>query len=253
VLPSHPSFYRDAEFITAHAAPLPLTFSATTGESVSFSTSGAHAQGFLVRAANPSSHVLLLFHEWWGLNDYIRREAERLRDSLAGFTVIAVDLFDGSVATTPEQASKQTSGAKPERLGAIIDGAIAYAQSLAGPNARISTVGWCFGGAWSLQAAIHAGGKGAACVLYYGMPDTAAASLNALRAPVLGIFAGRDKWITADRVHEFESAMNRANRSLTVRSFDAEHAFANPSNPHYDAGAGAEAESLMLRFLREKR
>ena len=87
--------------------------------------------------------------------------------------------------------------------------------------------------------------------MFYGMPDTAAASLAMLHAPVLGLFAGRDKWINADRVHEFETAMQKAGRSLTVQSFDADHGFANPSNPKYDAAATERANALAIAFLRE--
>ncbi len=252
-VPAHPTFYTDASFLAAHPAPLPFTFAPVEGKVVTFTTAGAKARGYLVPAARRTPNVLLVFHEWWGLNDYIKREAERLRDSLDGVTVLAVDLFDGSVATTPEEASKQTSGAKPARLGEIIDGAIAYAAGVVGPDVRISTLGWCFGGAWSLQGAIRAGTRGTACVMFYGMPDTAAASLAKLHAPVLGLFAGRDKWINADRVHEFEQAMSATHHSLTVQSFDADHGFANPSNPKYDAPAAHRAEALAIAFLREHR
>ena len=67
--------------------------------------------------------------------------------------VIAVDMYDGKVAATPDSAMKLMRGADMGRMAAIIQGAI----KKAGADASIYSVGWCFGGMWSLQTAILAG------------------------------------------------------------------------------------------------
>ena len=242
------AFYSDAKFIAQHDAPLPFAFVPTTGSTITFKTSGADGQGYLVSSPKKSDKYLLVFHEWWGLNGYIKQEAERLQTELGDVNILAVDLFDGVVATTPDQASKLAMGAKSERLLAIIQGAIDYA----GNTKEIATLGWCYGGGWSLQAAFLAGTKCRACVMYYGMPDTTTANLNKLAAPVLGLFAGRDQYITKEIVATFQQAARKLGKYVEVRSYDADHAFANPSNPHFNQAAKSDADRRAIKFLLEQ-
>ncbi|HTA27613.1 MAG TPA: dienelactone hydrolase family protein, partial [Bacteroidia bacterium] len=111
---------------------------------------------------------------------------------------------------------------------------------------------WCFGGGYSLQAAILAGKQAAGCVMYYGMPETDMAKLKTLHCEVLGLFANKDKWINPDVVKTFQDNMKKAGKKLTVKSYDADHAFANPSNPHYDGPSTSDANKMALEFINEK-
>ena len=241
------AFASDPGFRVSHEEPLPFTFVSEKGSWISFKTqNGPDAKAFEVKSDKPTRNVLFVFHEWWGLNDYIRQEAVRIQKTLGNVTVIALDLYDGKVATTREEAGNLTSGMKDERGRAIIDGALAYV----GHDARIFTIGWCFGGGWSLQAALEAGKQGTACVMYYGMPEMNPERLRMLHAPVLGIFAKQDGWINDKVVREFEKKMTDAHKSLTVRWYDAVHAFANPSNPKYDKKATQDAWTHVVSFFR---
>ena len=183
-----------------------------------------------------------------GLNDYIKKESERLYNDLGNVNVIALDLYDGKVATTREDAGKFMQAVKEDRAQAIIKGAIEYA----GPKARIATIGWCFGGGWSLQASIMAGKQDVACVMYYGMPEKSVDRLKTLNADVLGNFANKDQWINPKVVAQFETDMKEAGKKLYVHEFDADHAFANPSNPHYNKDATADAYSKAIPFIKER-
>ncbi|MBE0557169.1 MAG: dienelactone hydrolase family protein, partial [Proteobacteria bacterium] len=127
----------------------------------------------------------------------------------------------------------------------IISGAIGYA----GKDARIGTIGWCFGGGWSLQAALMAREQAKACVVYYGMPESNPDKLVDLSAPVLGIFADKDAWITPEVVKNFSEAMKKAGKELTLKTYDADHAFANPSNPQYDKTSTEDAYSHAVAFF----
>jgi carboxymethylenebutenolidase len=237
----------DSRFRSAHAEPLPFHFASQNGQWVSFKTSdGAEGHGFEIKSLKESDKYLFVIHEWWGLNDYIKQEAERIQKELGNVNVIALDLYDGKVATSQQEAGKYMSEAKENRIRAIIEGALEYA----GPKAKIGTIGWCFGGGWSLQSALTGGKQTVACVMYYGMPETDQTKLRALNSPVLGIFAGKDGWITPAKVKEFEGAMKKASKRITVKMFDADHAFANPSNPKFDKKATAEAHRLAIEFLR---
>lgn len=238
----------DSKFRSAHAEPVPFRYDSPNGQMIRFKTSdGADGSGFEIKASKESDKFLFVIHEWWGLNDYIKQEAERIQKELGNVNVIALDLYDGKVATTQQEAGKYMSEAKEDRIRAIIKGALEYA----GPKAKIGTIGWCFGGGWSLQSALIGGKQTVACVMYYGMPETDQAKLKTLNSPVLGIFAGKDGWITPAKVKEFEGAMKKASRRITVKMYDADHAFANPSNPKYDKTATGDAHKHVIEFLKK--
>lgn len=237
------------DFRMAHDNPLPYTYQGTAGTAITFSTpDGQEGHGFMFKATSPSDKYLYVIHEWYGLNDFVKKESEKLFNDLGKqVNVIAVDLYDQRVATNREDASKIMQSVKTERASSIIKGAFAYAP----PHAKIATLGWCFGGGWSLQAAMMAGAKGVACVMYYGMPEKEVSALKALHAPVLGIFANKDKFITPQVVEEFKVHMQEAGKSLMVKQYDADHGFANPSNPIYDSHATKEAYSHAITFLKQ--
>ncbi|WP_400191356.1 dienelactone hydrolase family protein [Hymenobacter sp. B81] len=240
----------DPAFMSGHEAPLPLDYAPqAAGQLISFVTpDSSTGYGYEVRPAAPNGKFLFVFHEWWGLNDYIKREADRLAAALPGVTVLAVDLYDAKLATTSEEASRLVQVVDQNRARNIIRGALQHA----GPRAQVATLGWCFGGGWSLQAAMLAGKQAVGCVVYYGMPEKDVAKLKALNTDVLGIFATQDQGIGPAVVRQFQADMKRAGKQLTVHSFDAAHAFANPSNPRFDAAAATRANNLALAYLKKK-
>lgn len=143
---------------------------------------------------------------------------------------------------------KYVSEAKSERLENIIKGAISFA----GKDAKIYTIGWCFGGIWSLQASILAASQGAGCVIYYGRPETNIEKLKLLNADVIGFFGNLDKSITPEKVAEFENNMKTAGKKLIVYRYDAGHGFANPSNPVFNKEAREDAHKKSIAFLKER-
>lgn len=239
---------KDESFRALHLEPEPFTFVSEKGKFITFKTSdGTDGRAFEVKAAKATDKYILMVHEWWGLNDYIQQEAEKLQEELGNVNVLALDLYDGKVATTREDAAKYMTEIKEERGRAIIKGALEYV----GTKAKIGTIGWCFGGGWSLQSSLMAGKQGVACVMYYGMPEKDPEKLKTLNAPVLGLFAKKDRGITPEIVQTFETAMKNAKKKITVKMYDAEHAFANPSNPRYDKEATADAHTLTIEFFKK--
>ena len=238
----------DKDFSGGHDAPLPYEFKGA-GNMIEFKTAdGSTAKGFEIKSAKPSNKYLFVIHEWWGLNDYIKKEAATFAAEMPGVNVIAVDLYDGKLATTPEEAGKYMGEVKTERAVAILKGAQAYA----GPKAQFASIGWCFGGGWSLQEALLGGKQTVGCVMYYGMPEKDVAKLKTLNTDVLGIFATQDKWINPEVVGQFKKDMAAAGKKVTVESYDADHAFANPSNPKFKKDDAAKAHGQALAYLRGK-
>ena len=236
---------KDKAFRDAHPIPTALDSVPSSGTMVNFAVpQGAPAQAYAVKSSNTSDDWLLLIHEWWGLNDNIKREAEMWAKVL-NINVLALDLYDGKLATTPDDAGKLMQANDPIRSKAIIRGAIDHA----GPKARFRTMGWCFGGGWALQSALMGGDKMVGCVMYYGMPEKDVEVLKTLKCKVVMMHASKDQWINDAVVAEFESNAKLAGKQLTVHRFDADHAFANPSGPRYNEAAANSARKIAQDYL----
>jgi carboxymethylenebutenolidase len=239
----------DKKFMMAHANPLKFHFQSTIGKAITYKTSdGKQANAYEMIAKKPTNNYLLVIHEWWGLNDFVKKESEKLYTDLGNINVIDLDLYDGKVATTREDAGKLMQAVNEDRAKAIINGALAYV----GPNAHIATIGWCFGGGWSLQSAILAGKQLVGCVMYYGMPEQDVNRLKTLNADVLGNFANKDQWINPKVVAKFEENMKAAGKKVYVHGYDADHGFANPSSPIYNSDATKEAYTYTIAFLKPR-
>jgi carboxymethylenebutenolidase len=239
----------NTKFVMSHGTPKAFHFQSSIAKSITFKTpDGKESTAWEWKAKNPTNNYLLVIHEYWGLNDWIKKESEKLYTDLGDVNVIAIDLYDGKVAATQQDAAKYMQAVKDDRAQAIIKGAIEYA----GPKARIATIGWCFGGGWSLQASLLAGKQDIACVMYYGMPEKDVNRLKMLNADVLGNFANKDQWINPKVVAQFETDMKAAGKKLYLHQFDADHAFANPSSPNANNEAAKQAYAFTLEYLKPR-
>jgi carboxymethylenebutenolidase len=212
---------------------------------------GKAVRGFLARPAGAKKDIpgIVVVHEWWGLNDNIRAVTSQL--AAEGYAALAVDLMGGGVASTPDSAQKLVRYAADQAPVTIanLTGAISYLRKEGAT--RIGTIGWCFGGHWSLRAGIAGGERVNAVVMYYGRPITDRATLEGLKAPLLGIFGSQDRGIPADSVRAMTATLDQLGRTQTVEFFDAGHGFANPSGRAYDAAAAEAAWSKTVGFFRK--
>jgi carboxymethylenebutenolidase len=188
-----------------------------------------------------------LVHEWWGLNDQIKSVAAEFAG--LGYHALAVDLYDGKVGKTPDEARAYTKGVKgPEAVDTLVSWA-AWLEGRKNSSGKLGTVGWCFGGGWSLMTGIKTPVD--ATVVYYGNVARTAAELKSLQGPVLGHFASRDKWINEKMVAGFEAQMAAAGKQLTAHWYEAEHAFANPTGARYDEADAKLAWQRTLAFFEQ--
>ncbi len=206
---------------------------------------GKKASIYVVPSATKSNKYLFVFHEWWGLNDYIKSEADSWSDKLIDVNIVALDLYDGKVAENEEDASDYMQEAKSERIMAIIEAT----RKWAGDSIVVATIGWCYGGGWSMQCALQLQESAVGCVLFYGIPDSDTTKLASLNCSVLGIFAKKDLWVNKKVVTQYENAMKSVNKEYMTYWYDAVHAFANPSNKHYDKKMTDEANVKVLEYL----
>lgn len=241
------SFSNDVKFRDAHPTPVAFNLVDGKGKMIAFSTSdGTTANAYEIKSEVASNKWLLVFHEWYGLNDYIKKESDDYFTNLGDVNVLAIDLYDGKVASNNDEASKYVKEVEVTRAINIIKGAADYC----GKEAVFATLGWCYGGSWSNQTSIILEEKCKASVIYYGMPESDTTRLKKISAPVLGIFAKQDGHITPEIVSQFESTMKSLGKSIEIYNYDAVHAFANPSNPKHDPEATKDAKEKTLNFLK---
>ena len=193
--------------------------------------------------------AIIVIHEWWGLNDNIRAMADRLAGE--GYIVLAVDLFGGETATSTEKARLQMLRVveNPNRAAENIRQAVEFVNTTAGAP-RIGSLGWCFGGGWSLNSAVLFPDQIDASVIYYGQVTDDEDRLHSIDSPILGLFGAEDKGITVESVQRFEGALERLRKSYEIHIYPgADHAFANPTGNAYNAEAAEDAWRRTLEFL----
>jgi carboxymethylenebutenolidase len=234
-------------FAGMHPSPIVVNPENLLGKMMSFDAAdGKQANAYFIAAKKKSNKYLIVIQEWWGLNENIKMEADKYYTDLGDVNVIAVDMYDGKVAATPDSAMKLMRGADMGRMTAIMQGAIKYA----GSKASIYSVGWCFGGMWSLQTAILAGPQAKGSVMYYGRPESNMEKLKSIQCDIIGFFGNLDQSPSPTMVNDFEKNMKEAGKNLSVNRYQAGHGFANPSNPSYNAAAKEDAYAKAIAFLK---
>ena len=197
--------------------------------------------------------AVIMIHEWWGLNEHIKNQADILAKE--GYVVLAVDLYRGEVAADSNRAMELTSSVRNNSASAIdnLQSAVNYVKSLEMVDgSRIASLGWCFGGDWSLQLALNSSENPlAATIVYYGRPVTDTASLSSISWPILGIFGDQDQAIPVESVKQFTSALNASGVTNEIYLYKGVgHAFANPSGDNYAPKETADAWQKTIEFLR---
>jgi carboxymethylenebutenolidase len=219
-------------------------------ETVHFPSGDETISGYLALPASAGRHpALVVIHEWWGLNDWVKEQARKFAEQ--GYAALAVDLYRGRVAYDPALAHELSRGMPRDR--ALQDMKAAFDYLAARPDVeknKIGSVGWCMGGGLSLQLAIHEP-RLAACVVNYGSLPTDPQTIEKIQAPVLGNFGEEDRGITPSDVEAFQKAMQAAHKSIDVKEYPgAGHAFENPNNElGYREAAAQDAWDRMVEFF----
>jgi len=228
------------------ADPMLARAAASALEMVPLTTIGGRSvSGALAMPSGKVKAAVLLIHEWWGLNDQIKSVAAELANQ--GYMALAVDLFEGKVASTADEAKAYSRGVDPVAATDTVKSWVEWLRSHEKGTGKVATVGWCFGGGWSLNASLATPVD--ATVIYYGRVNKKAHELATLKGPVLGHFGTLDKYINAEMVGGFEMAMGKSGKRFTTHWYEADHAFANPTGNRYDAGDAKVAWERTLAFL----
>jgi carboxymethylenebutenolidase len=209
------------------------------GEMIEFAANGGTCPGYLARAEAENAPGVVVIQEWWGLNDHIKDVVERF--AAAGYTALAPDLYHGVVTTEPDEAGKLLMALDIDRAAKDLRGAIEHLRALTGRP--IGTIGFCMGGALSLFAASDNPDAVAACADFYGGHPAVKPDLAGLKAPLLGIFAERDDFVSPQVVKALDEQLTALGKAHSFTTYPGtDHAFFNDTRPEvYNAEAAADA------------
>jgi carboxymethylenebutenolidase len=234
----------------AIAVLLALPALAATPREVSYKSGDETVKGVLYTPDGKGPFPgIVVIHEFWGLNDWVKEQASKLAGE--GYAALAIDLYRGKVATTPDEAHEIMRGVPEDRAKRDLEAAFQFLASQ--PNVkkdRIGAIGWCMGGGYALDLALEEP-KLAADVINYGHLATDPAAISKINAPILGLFGALDRGITPDDVKAFGAALDKASKKIEVTIYpDAGHAFENPNNKDgYRAADAADAWNKTVNFL----
>lgn len=174
--------------------------------------------------------VVLVVHEWWGVNDYSRRRAKQLAEM--GYIAMAVDMFgNGKVGNNPGEAQALVTPfyTNPQLAKMRIDAALNKIKDFPqADTANIAAIGYCFGGTVVLNTA-KLGENYKAVVSFHGGLEGPAPDKDLLKAKVLVCHGGADPFVPQEQVDLFRKQMDSINADYTFKVYDsATHAFTNP-------------------------
>jgi carboxymethylenebutenolidase len=223
---------------------------ASQGMSVSYKSGDETVQSMLYTPSGKGPFpAIIVIHEWWGLNDWVKEQASKLSDQ--GYVTLAVDLYRGKVATTSDEAHELMRGLAHDRAVRDLHSAFEFLKSQKDVKGdRIGSIGWCMGGGYSLDVALEEPTL-AADVINYGHLAVDENALTKINAPILGIFGGKDRGIPIDDVKKFEQTLKGLGKKIeTVIYPDAGHGFENPNNRDgYRPNDAADAWKRTVTFL----
>lgn len=232
------------------------TGSATTREVISENMPYAElgdelVYGYFVAPADMFEPLpaVIMIHEWFGLNDKTRAMADRL--AAEGYIVLAVDLYAGKTA-------KNTAEARQLMLSVIEDTesandnirrAFEFVSETAGAP-KVGSIGWRFGGTWSLNTAMLFPDELDAAVIYYAQVTDDEDKLRPVESPILGLFAAKDISMKVKSVEAFGAALERLRKDHEIHIYPGvSQTFADPTSDKYDEAAAADAWRRTLDFF----
>jgi len=220
---------------------------------VDLKVNGDGANAFVAQPDDNARHPgVVLIQEWWGIEPHIRDLAQKL--AAEGFVVAVPDLYHGKIATEPNDAQRMMMMIRGnvDRAAKEIIGALDTLKAM--PNVepkKLGLMGFCIGGFMALVVASRYADLGAVVAFYGAGYDPTPEEVAKVNAPVLAIYGSKDQSVPADQIKKIQQLYKAAGKDLTVKIYDAGHAFINPAHGMGNEKAAAEAWPLAVNFLKE--
>jgi carboxymethylenebutenolidase len=217
---------------------------------VEFEANGGTGRGYLAEPDVEGPGVIVI-HEWWGLDDSMRKMADRFAEE--GFVALAPDLFEGDTTEQPDEAQQKLMALNMDKAVKQMRGAVKHLLEHPKCNGQIGSVGFCAGGGLAVWAAAETPEIGAAVTYYYVMPH-GKPDFSKIEGPVLGHFGTSDDFVSVDAAKALEAELQEAGVEATFEFYEgAGHAFANDHDRlgTYDEGHAKAAWDKTVGFLRK--
>lgn len=213
---------------------------------------GTELHGYLAEPSGTGkAPAVLMIHEWWGLNVDITILADAM--ARQGFVVLAPDAFRGSVAQSPQEATKQVSTTPAQQIASDLDAALDFLKTQPRVDpARIAVQGFCFGGTQAMYMGTRRPDLSAVAILYGPGPITDPAKLGSMKqaGPVLGIYGAQDRNIPADQIEGFRKALEQQGIKETIEIYPGVgHAFVK-SGTYQNGEQAQKAWNELVSFLK---
>ena len=220
---------------------------------VDLKVNGDNAYAFVAEPDDNARHPgVVMIQEWWGIEPHIRQLAQRL--AAEGFVVAVPDLYHGKIATEPDDAQKMVMMIRGnvEKAAREIIGALDTVKAM--PNVepkKLGLMGFCVGGFLAYYVASRYPDLGAVVPFYGAGYDPTPEEVAKVNAPVLAFYGSRDQSNPMEQVRKIERMYKEAGKDITVKVYDAGHAFLNPDHGMGNEKAAAEAWPLAVNFLKQ--
>jgi len=202
-------------------------------EQVEYSTDTVNMRGFIYydTMTNNKRPVVLVIHEWWGLNDYSKMRAKEL--ARLGYLAMAIDMYgNGATADNPTDAQKMASPfySDPVMSKTRFDAAMNKIKSHPmADTTQIAAMGYCFGGGLVINVA-KLGEPLKGVVSFHGSLIGVPANKELLKAKILVCHGAADEFVKMDEVEKFKKQMDSIHATYDVKIYpEATHAFTNPN------------------------
>lgn len=200
---------------------------------VSYTLDSSTMNNFVVYDENLEGKrpVVLVIHEWWGLNDYIKMRVREL--AKLGYIAMAVDMYgDGKMGNDPTEAQALATPfyIKPEKAKPIFDAALNKLKEFnQADTAKVAAIGYCFGGAQVVNLA-KMGEDLKGVVSFHGNLMVMPVNKELLKAPILVCHGADDSFVPPAEVEKFKKEMDSIGANYSFKAYaGAVHAFTNPN------------------------
>ncbi len=215
-----------------------------------------NGNGAYAYVAQPDDEVkhpgLVLIQEWWGIEPHIVDLAQKLAEQ--GFVVAVPDLYHGKIATEPNDAQRMAMMLRSNVDHAVkeIIGALDTVKAM--PNVepkKLGLMGFCIGGFLTYTVAARYPDLGTIVPFYAAGYDPTPEEVAQVNVPVLAFYGGRDGSIPLEQVEKIERMYKEAGKDITVKVYEAGHAFLNPTHGAGNEQAASQAWPLAIQFLKQ--
>lgn len=210
---------------------------------------GASFRGYEAAAERPSAGSVLIVHEWFGLNDNMRAYADQF--AALGFHALAVDLFEGRVASDAAAARQLAAALKTEHAMHVMEAAIDYVRKRPTATGKVGIAGFCLGGAVALAAASRLDDVSAS-VTFGGLPGPRYADVTRINGPVMGHYGLRDPVLPIAHPKAVFAQLSAAGKRAWLHEYDAGHAFMRNTSQSYRAHVAELAWQRTAGLFREE-